>query len=170
MSGLPSSPVVIDDVCTPALLVAAAREILELRKMKPESARGANRGGWKSEYEIFDRSGDLARVGAAVRAQLRLRWNITQRPVCWAMINRAGSSHPRHCHGSFGLSCVLYVLPGDPPTPTIVECDDGSELAIAPIPGRMLVMPTRLWHRVPVYTGESPRITIAFDAREGIRP
>ena len=171
VSLLPREPVVIDDVCTPAQLASAARRILELRQACPESAKGANLGGWKSPYEIFDQSADLTRIGAAIRAQLKLRWKIAQCPINWAMINSAGSSHPRHRHGSAGISCVLYVTAGDPPVPTVVELEDpvGGELAVAPIPGRMLVMPMRLWHRVPVYAGASPRITIAFDAFEGIR-
>lgn len=91
-------------------------------------------------------------------------------PIAWAMVNRAGSHHPRHQHRIATLSGVYYVAAGSPATPTVYECPcDGRpkdyELEVEPHPGRLVISRGETWHRLPSYTGDLPRITIAFDVR-----
>jgi hypothetical protein len=92
--------------------------------------------------------------------------------MAWAMVNRAGSHHPRHQHRIATLSGVYYVTAGSPDaiTPTVFECPcdgrgDPYELEVDPHPGRLVVCRGEMWHWVRPYPGELPRITVAFDVR-----
>jgi hypothetical protein len=161
-------PVVFDDV-RPELCEALAQIILH--RMQNDRGRrigSLNVGGWKSGEDFF------AWPDAPVQ---ELRQTIAdligaRSPVSWAMVNRAGSHHPRHQHRVAILSGVYYVDAGngDPLTPTVFECPcDGrpkrQELEVEPHPGRLVICRGQTWHRVPVYAGDLPRITIAFDVR-----
>ncbi len=85
------------------------------------------------------------------------------------MVNWHGSRHPRHVHQGAVLAGVYYVRTGDPGTPpTIFEPDGqrgpgGPEIHVEPLAGRLVVFPANLYHRVPTYHGDEPRVTIAFD-------
>jgi hypothetical protein len=87
------------------------------------------------------------------------------------MVNRAGSQHPRHQHRIASLSGIYYVTSGseDAITPTIFEChynvSQHYDLEIEPDPGRLVLLNGMMWHRLPIYAGEIPRITIVFDVR-----
>lgn len=156
-----AEPLVFDGVL-PELCPALEQVILH-RMQIDRSTKSLNVGGWKSTEDFFSwpdpavqalRQRIVAEVGAP-------------RPVAWAMVNRAGSHHPRHQHRIATLTGVYYVAAGSEEaiTPTVFECEDGSELEIEPHPGRLAIFRGETWHRVPVYPGELPRITIAFDVR-----
>jgi hypothetical protein len=176
-----AEPVVFDglrpDLC-PAL------EQVILGRMQIDRGRrvgSINVGGWKSGEDFF------AWPEEAVQ---ELRQAIVETvgarsPVAWAMVNRAGSQHPRHQHRVAILSGVYYVTAGsaDAIIPTIFECPcdggpgrfvsavrptrrgDRYELEVDPHPGRLVICRGEMWHRVPAYPGDLPRITIAFDVR-----
>lgn len=161
-------PVVFDDVCTE---LCATLEQVILDRMQKDRARktgSLNVGGWKSGEDFF------MWPDAAVQ---QLRQTIAEligarSPVAWAMVNRAGSHHPRHQHRIASLSGVYYVTAGSANaiTPTVFECPcDGrpkiQDLEVEPYPGRLVVCRGETWHYLPVYPGEAPRITIAFDVR-----
>ena len=161
-------PVVFDDV-RPELCEQLAQVILH--RMQHDRARrtgSLNVGGWKSGEDFF------SWPDAAVQ---ELRQSIVEligarSPIAWAMVNRAGSHHPRHQHRIALLSGVYYVAAGseDAITPTIFECPcDGrpkrEELEVEPHPGRLVVCRGATWHRLPAYKGDLPRISIAFDVR-----
>src|SRR5262249_48130287 len=142
--------------------------ILHRMQTVRQSARSLNVGGWKSDEDFFNWP------DAAVQEfRRRLVTDLgAPRPIGWAMVNRAGSHHPRHQHRAAFLTGIYYVTAGseDAITPTIFECDgDGSsggyELEVEPHPGRLVICRGETWHKVPVYPGELPRITIAFDIR-----
>ncbi len=81
------------------------------------------------------------------------------------MVNRRGSQHPRHNHRGAIVSGVYYVRAGDAlAPPTIFEIAGEQELHVEPLAGRLALFPASLYHRVPKYAGDEPRITIAFDA------
>jgi hypothetical protein len=145
-----------------------------LQRMQTHRRRigSLNVGGWKSTEDFFMwpdaavqelRAAVIAKVGRASAA--------------WAMVNRAGSHHPRHQHRIAIVMGVYYVTAGseDAITPTIFECPSGDvtrvpkdqcyELEVEPHPGRLVISRGETWHRVPLYAGELPRITIAFDIR-----
>lgn len=161
-------PVVFDNVCPD---LCTQLEQIILGRMQSDRGRrtgSLNVGGWKSGEDFFAWSDAAVQELRQVIAELigaRL-------PVAWAMVNRAGSHHPRHQHRIATLSGVYYVTPGnnDPLTPTVFECPcDGRpkrhEVEVEPHPGRLVVCRGVTWHRVPRYDGDAPRITIAFDVR-----
>jgi len=161
-------PIVFDDVC--AELCATLEQVI-LGRMQRDRGRktgSLNVGGWKSGEDFF------SWPDAAVQElrQVIVEMVGARSPIAWAMVNRAGSHHPRHQHRIAILSGVYYVTAGsqDAITPTVFECPcDGRpkryELEVEPHPGRFVVCRGATWHHLPPYTGELPRITIAFDVR-----
>jgi hypothetical protein len=155
-------PVVLDGVLPE--LCPALEQIILRRSKAGRSTKSLNVGGWKSAEDFFLWPDDAVQ-------QLR-QWIVSQAElrvaslVGWAMVNRAGSHHPRHQHRVATLTGIYYVTPGseDAITPTIFECKTG-DLEVDPHPGRLVICRGETWHRVPSYPGELPRITIAFDVR-----
>lgn len=159
-------PIVFDGV-RPELCPQLEQIILDrMQRDRGRRTGSLNVGGWKSGEDVF------AWPDAAVQA---LRQTIVdtvgaRSPVAWAMVNRAGSQHPRHQHRIASLMGVYYVATGSPVIPTVYECPcDGRpkeyEMEVEPHPGRLVISRGETWHRLPVYPGELPRITIAFDVR-----
>jgi len=165
-------PVIFDGV-RPEL--CGALETCILNRMQGDRGRrvgSLNVGGWKSGEDFFTWPDETVQ---ALRATITEMVGVSSL-VAWAMLNRAGSQHPRHQHRAAILSGVYYVAAGsaDAVTPTIFECpcDDRLarsiqpyELAVDPHPGRLVLCRGATWHRVPKYLGNDPRITIAFDVR-----
>lgn len=157
-----AKPVVFDAI-RPDLCPALAEVILD--RMRREGGRrtaSLNVGGWKSGEDFFAwNDSSVQKLRQVIVEMIGAR-----SPVAWAMVNRAGSHHPRHQHRIASVTGVYYVLSGnaDAITPTIFEYEDG-EVAIEPISGRLAIFRGETWHRVPVYSGDLPRITIAFDVR-----
>jgi putative 2-oxoglutarate-Fe(II)-dependent oxygenase superfamily protein len=165
-----TEPLVFDDV-RPELCPALEQIILtRMRHDRGRRTGSLNVGGWKSGEDFFAWSDEAVQTLRQAISAI-----VGPKPlVAWAMVNRAGSQHPRHQHRVASLSGVYYVTTGDPRAPTIFECpcDErprGSvapyELEIEPHPGRLALFRGTAWHRVARYVGESPRITIAFDIR-----
>jgi len=163
-------PIVIDGV-RPDL--CADLEQIILGRMQSDRGRrtgSLNVGGWKSGEDFFHWPyAAVQDLRAAILDQIGSR---ARMPVAWAMVNRAGSHHPRHQHRVAILSGVFYVNAGSPEaiTPTIFECPcDGrpvrGKLEVEPHPGRLVLCRGATWHSVPKYMGNDPRITIAFDVR-----
>ena len=161
-------PIVFDGI-RPELCAPLEQTILaRMQRDRGRSKVGSlNVGGWKSGEDFFAwpdaavqelHKEIVARIGA-------------QSPVAWTMVNRAGNHHPRHQHRAAKLVGVYYVTAGSPDaiTPTVFECVDKRsgryEVEIDPHPGRLVLCRGETWHRVPVYAGDLPRITIAFDVR-----
>lgn len=121
-----------------------------------------NLGGWKSSDDFLQWGFPAVQL---LRQGLRdvLDGHL---PSGWAMVNRAGSHHPRHRHQTSAISGVVYVDPGDESSsPTVFEVDGGRSVHVVPSPGRLVIFPGGMWHSVPRYDGEDPRVTIAFDVR-----
>jgi len=156
--------IVFFDGVRPDLCPALERIILG----RMQSDRGGrkvgsiNVGGWKSSEDFFAWP-DLA-VQEIRQAFTEIVGAKTQ--VGWTMVNRAGSQHPRHQHRAAILVGVYYVAAGSPNaiTPTVFERPEG-ELEVDPHPGRLVLCRGETWHRLPIYPGELPRITIAFEVR-----
>lgn len=170
--GCRSQPSIFDGV-RPELCPALAEIILA--RMQGDRGRrigSLNVGGWKSGEDFFLWSEEAvqelrqALVDAIGAKSL----------VGWAMVNRAGSQHPRHQHRIARLTGIYYVTIGNPqaPTPTVFECPCDArllretpryDLEVEPHPGRLVLSLGETWHRVPLCSGEEPRITVAFDVR-----
>lgn len=151
-------PILCDDFL-PEVVTPIRAEILgRMEQLRARSAPSLNEGGWRSDA-LRGWAGPaatqlLAGLGTVTRAR---------RIDAWAMVNWGGSHHPRHLHQGAQWAGVYVVDAGDPPTPTIFELPDGVELPILPAAARLIVFPAGLYHRVPPYPGQSPRITVAFD-------
>lgn len=166
------APVVLDGVR--AEVCDALKQVIVGRMQGSQGRRvgSLNVGGWKSGEDFFTwPEASVQELRYAIGAIV----GTTKSLVGWAMVNRAGSQHPRHQHRLARLVGVYYVTSGSPEAlaPTIFECPcDGGvrpsgryELAVDPHPGRLALFRGETWHRVPVYAGDLPRITIAFDVR-----
>lgn len=165
-------PLIFDDVL-PDLCPALGQVILHRMARSGRTKTGSiNVGGWKSAEDFFNWPDDPVQQLRQVIAQLVG----ARSPVGWAMVNRAGSRHPRHQHRAAIISGVYYVAAGSPDaiTPTVFECpcdgrpirpSDRYELEVEPHPGRIVLCRGETWHRVPIYSGDLPRITVAFDIR-----
>jgi hypothetical protein len=168
-----SEPLVFDDL-RPDLCPLLA-EVILARRQRDHGRRtvgSLNVGGWKSGEDFFTwpeepvqelRRAIVEAVGAGA-------------PVGWAMVNRAGSQHPRHQHRAASLTGIYYVAAGsaDALTPTVFECPCDERLArgmeryemeVEPHPGRLVICRGESWHSVPKYLGKLPRITVAFDVK-----
>ena len=168
-------PVIFDGV-RPELCSALAEIILgRMQADRGRKTGSINVGGWKSGEDFFSwpdppvQELRQALVGAVGGGR---SW------VGWAMVNRAGSQHPRHQHRMAILTGIYYVAAGNAVavTPTVFECpcdgrmqgSDRYELEVDPHPGRLVICRGETWHRVPRVpscSGDEPRITIAFDVR-----
>jgi hypothetical protein len=167
------APLVFDDV-RPDLCPALEHVILDrMHRDRGRRIGSLNVGGWKSGEDFFAWPDEAVQE---LRQTIVASVGAPSAPVGWAMVNRAGSHHPRHQHRIALLSGVYFVTAGsaDAITPTIYECPCDSrpargsqryELDVEPHPGRLVVCRGETWHRVPRYEGELPRITIAFDVR-----
>jgi hypothetical protein len=162
-----AEPIIFDGV-RPELCPALEQIILDrMRSSRGQKVGSLNIGGWKSGEDFFS----WRDVAVQELRQTIVNLIGTSSPVAWAMVNRAGSQHPRHQHRIAGLSGIYYVTSGSENaiTPTIFECPSAAsrryDLEIEPDPGRLVLCQGQMWHRVPRYDGEEPRITIAFDVR-----
>lgn len=165
-------PLVYDGV-HPELCEPLAQVILS--RMQSDRGRrtgSLNVGGWKSGEDFLSWPDAPVQELRQVIADL-----VGARPAtAWAMVNRAGSHHPRHQHRAAILMGVYYVAVGSPEAivSTVFECpcdgrqareDDRYNMEVTPHPGRLVISRGETWHFVPKYMGDLPRITIAFDIR-----
>lgn len=162
-----AEPLVFDGVLPE--ICPALEQIILGRMRTNRSTKSLNVGGWKSSEDF------LSWPDPAVQ-KLRA-WIISElaapRLVGWAMVNRSGSHHPRHQHRVAVVTGLYFVTAGSEEaiTPTVFECDGEAppqtafELEVEPHPARFVIFRGETWHRVPVYPGELPRITVAFDVR-----
>ncbi len=157
-----AEPLVYDHVL-PEICPELEEAILILAE-RGRSSPSLNRGGWKSTDQFL--TSYRSQVPAIAAFADCLQQMIGARPTAsWAMVNINGSAHRRHQHRGAIVSTVFYVTAGDPLTPTVWECLDKSQMEVVPHPGRLVICPGEMWHHVPTYTGETPRITIAADFR-----
>ncbi len=159
--------VVIDDLRLD--LIEDLRETILAREETSPSAPTLNRGGWRSGSIFSWADPCVTQLEASLRAipevERALR-DASQRNalVGWAMVNRLSDHHPRHIHYGASVTGIYYVDPGQSHTPTVFETTSG-DLFVEPAPGRVVLFPGDLWHRVPAHAGDQPRVTIAFEVR-----
>src|SRR5580765_3106068 len=110
-------PFIIDGV-RPDLCPALAEIILgRMQSDRGRKVGSINVGGWKSGEDFFSwPDAAVQELRQAIVDQIG-----TPHPIAWAMVNRAGSHHPRHQHRTAILVGVFYVTIGSPDaiTPTI---------------------------------------------------
>jgi uncharacterized protein (TIGR02466 family) len=115
-------------------------------------------------------------VGGSCEFQARL--------AAWANVSRGGAYNNRHTHPSCQVSAVYYVEAGTPPNEDVPESGTsefldprshaemsalpgetvGRPIAINPLSGRMVLLPSWLYHQVNPYHGDAERISVSFNA------
>ncbi len=158
------APIILDGAVSDDIAADLRDEILRKRAASPSSHPSLNIGGWRSGEGLFSWPSPAVK---ALEAMVRLHIGGASYLAGWAVVNAGGSHHPRHRHAMSTVSGICYIDPGDPPVPTIFESSTrlGSEIHVMPAVGRLVLFAGDAWHRVPVYGGNEPRITVAFDAR-----
>lgn len=171
LTKLGNAPLVVDGVRLD-LVPRLAIDVLARVRASTESVASLNVGGWKSTQDLQAWPDESTRALVSTIRGLHLGGC---RMIAWAMVNRSGSYHARHNHANAIVSGVYYVDAGDDANaaPTIFELGASFELdnkqpcvstvEVAPVPGRLALFPGRMWHFVPPYLGDAPRVTIAFD-------
>lgn len=159
-----TEPLVADEVLAELCPELEQAILQRMAASQGRSTQSLNVGGWKSPEDFF--SWPVPAVQKLRECVVELT-NSAQRLVAWAMVNRAGSHHPRHQHRAALLTGLYYVTPGNEEevTPTCFECADGTVLEVEPHPGRLVIFRGETWHWVTPVVGDEPRITIAFDLR-----
>jgi hypothetical protein len=158
---LDGRPVVRDGVRLDLVPSLAEEIVARASNLGLRSAPSLNQGGWRSDSL-------LGWTTPATRALLTTLHDLTHASdlEAWAMMNWRGSKHPRHVHRGALMAGIYYVCPGGASTPpTIFEVAGRGEVHVEPLAGRMVLFPADLYHRVPVYHGDEPRVTVAFDVR-----
>lgn len=150
----------------PSILMDLRDQILA-RESRAPSYPSNNVGGWRTPEDMFVKPSQAAAhlqerarravEDAAPGVKLELR--------AWAVVNRQGTFHRRHAHGSGAVwSGIYYVDPGgEPSARTCFELPTGT-VYVAPVAGLMVLFPSNVWHSVEPHQGSGARITIAFDA------
>jgi tetratricopeptide (TPR) repeat protein len=118
----------------------------------------------------------LAAMGSGpdpLRARNTGRWRFAG---IWSVWLRPGGFHADHVHQQGWLSSACYVeLPaavgaggqegwikfGEPGLPTRPKLE--AEHAVRPEPGTVVLFPSYMWHGTIPFSGDEPRLTIAFD-------
>ncbi|MFT7472108.1 MAG: hypothetical protein ACI8XU_002005 [Kiritimatiellia bacterium] len=95
---------------------------------------------------------------------------------CWSVRLKRGGFHFNHVHPEGWLSSAYYVE-----TPPEIETDDAksgwikfgeprfsipgatAEKFVKPMPGKLVLFPSYMWHGTVPIKGEAPRVAIAFD-------
>lgn len=90
----------------------------------------------------------------------------------WSILMRAGGAHIDHVHPHGWISSACYVeVPatrtgnegclqlGEPS----VNCGLEAERRVEPIPGRLVLFPSYMWHGTVPFSGDGTRLTFAFD-------
>lgn len=131
---------------------------------------------------------DLLNARALHLSQLLLGSQTAVIDLCWASVARRGDYAMSHSHERTAASVVYCVDPGeeDPMDPlagklAIVDprvevcCQARKDSVTNPlmprmVPGSMIVFPSALVHSVNPYTGQRPRITIAWNIDKDVIP
>ncbi|TXC70603.1 tetratricopeptide repeat protein [Sphingomonas ginsenosidivorax] len=97
----------------------------------------------------------------------------------WSVLLRPGGYHTDHVHPRGWLSSAFHVdlpetvaqrpqgwlafgRPGVPTTPALPPTRH-----VRPVPGQLILFPSYLWHGTEPFSGDAPRLTVAFDLLPG---
>jgi uncharacterized protein (TIGR02466 family) len=169
------------------------RDLVRLAEQGAESAGRSNVGGFRSHHDFLSgteptlvalREHILHAVLEMMRPSLGPEGFDGHLTLSgWANVLRRGNYNTPHNHPESAWSGVYYVDVGDAPDAAslsgLLEFLDprpqvemagspgrpfGAPIRVKPEPGLIVVFPSWLHHFVHPYTGERPRISIAFNA------
>jgi uncharacterized protein (TIGR02466 family) len=178
-----------------AELNAPLRERILAHEAENPGTAKSNYGGWHSETGQLEFCGDAGRrlvahmYALADEATRRVaadqhkeagpcQWILS----AWVNVNRSGDFNKVHIHPASTWSGTYYVDAGDPVAPgsgppihlfdpctgrstTFLPHIVSSSIYIDPKPGLMVLFPSYVPHMVFPHSGNSPRISIAFNLR-----
>jgi uncharacterized protein (TIGR02466 family) len=158
--------------------------ITEMRKNNPSSAGRSNRLGWNSESTLFDDE-RFAPLADATRGIVDLIFDEMGPPKfpyqleAWANVHDAGGYNTYHNHSGALLSACYYLnVPQDSgalvlrdprpgamlsPWQGSLRPNCGSEIAITPATGQLVVFPNWLEHGTEAHSGSKSRISIPIN-------
>jgi tetratricopeptide (TPR) repeat protein len=188
----------IDLDIDPAALEALADDLKGLQHREYDPIGQSIRRGTQTTNELFAETLSSIRhlravLDAAMGRYLSARRRDDDHPFyaarperlhyhSWSVVLRASGHHVAHIHPGGCISGVFYVAvppldgPGNPGCLEIgrpgldVPLPASPKLRlIRPIPGRLVLFPSYLWHGTRPFDGPGERITVAFDVRFGAR-
>jgi uncharacterized protein (TIGR02466 family) len=186
-----STPVFRYVLATADALNAELRDLILERERSTPSMIKSNQGGWQSSPDFFSWAvsavATLERylVGALNVATARLPvphdLAIEFELYGWAAVNRRGHYNTTHVHPMSTWSGTYYVDAGDEPADApgaVLEFSHPVTAApmtffpgvlpsariVRPESGMVILFPSYLQHSVRMYSGERPRICVAFNA------
>jgi hypothetical protein len=140
--------------------------ILETRQTDP-GLQASNVGGWHSACTLHDWPSET--VGELMSQILLLPPDATAQRYdikAWANVNEYGHSNRLHNHaGNHNVWSGFYVVDAGDPNSGGFTVFPAEEISIEPVTGMVFMFPADRDHEVEPYTGERPRITIAFNLR-----
>lgn len=172
-------------------LNAQLREIILERECAVGSVSKSNQGGWQSRPDFFQWDHPaIGALAALVRTAVNLATQSIRVPSArrlefrlygWAAVNRRGDYNTAHVHPHATWSGTYYVDAGDavsdvgsamleflhPITAAAMSFFPGmlpSARLVRPETGMVILFPSYLQHGVRMYSGERPRICVAFNA------
>lgn len=174
------------DVDLPAS-VGIRDQILAMERNLPNVSRG-ERTAWQSDDRLFARLADGDTLGAIFSQAISDAFPEVRADelmlAAWANVLRNGDYFTPHTHGESAWSGTYYLDAGasgantggilqlrDPRagagmvTTGLNQFDSACTFEIPPHTGLLVIFPSWLTHWVTPYRGESPRISIAFNAR-----
>ena len=169
------------------------RTVVLAEEAKYGSLGRSNIGGWHSQTDFLDRpDADVAALTTWIKWAVNKMVDAAAgfgafkgslSTTAWATICRTGAYHAPHSHPDSAWSGVYYVDAGDPspgrPLSGVLEFLDpragveavtapgdpyGEPVRVLPEAGLLVIFPSWLYHWVHPYTGDTPRIAVAFNA------
>jgi uncharacterized protein (TIGR02466 family) len=169
-----------------------ATRILAMRESSP-GVKYSNMGGWHSDRNLLHNLGQelgnrlagifVENIRATMLSVVEMDAPLPQELgiEAWANVNLKGHSNAPHIHGGSPWSGVYFVATDpspsaggdlfftDPRTSALMvthpynvfKC--ASRIALRPEPGQIVIFPSFVYHGVDTYSGDSPRISIAFN-------
>ena len=123
----------------------------------------SNVGGWHSRPDLMEWAEPAAQA-LVDRIASEAHATGATRIQAWANVMRAGAYQLAHRHGDAEWSGVYYVDAGTESCGGRITFARGLDArTIVPCAGLMLMFPADLLHSVEVYTGDRPRISVAFN-------
>lgn len=158
--------------------------VMQMRRCTAAPAGRSNRLGWNSELTLFD-DNRFAPLADAARGVVDLIFNemgppyFPSRLEAWANVHDVGGYNTYHNHSGALLSACyyLYVPPDsgslilrDPrpgamlsPWQGSLRPNCGSEIAITPATGQLIIFPNWLEHGTEAHAGSESRISIPIN-------
>ncbi len=143
----------------------AVLQAILAREARYPGLRVSNVVGWHSQADLTTWTEDgVAGMVERIADDAARACEGMGRVQAWANVMREGAYHLAHRHGEADWSGVYYLDAGTPGCGgRITFARGGDARTLAPETGLMLIFPGDLLHSVELYTGTTPRVSVAFN-------